>query len=50
MASTKRLPMLLGSEPEIKLNEKEIADKIKANFLQQNNKSHLNIRYGVNQS
>lgn len=44
MASEKRLPILLGSEPEIKLNEKGKADKIKSNFVNDVNKSLINIR------
>jgi hypothetical protein len=44
MASEKRLPILLGSEPEIKLNEKDIADKIKSNFMNNDSKSHVNIK------
>lgn len=32
MSANHRLPRLLGSEPDIKLNEQEISDKIKSNF------------------
>ena len=47
MASQKRLPTLLGKEPEIKLNEKEIAEKIQSNFHNYESKSHINLRYSI---